>query len=277
MTGSFFGTISKGNHSFQVSIVSVNRKFFDLQLHAPDFLTSWNAPLRLLIQKVASRGAITVRIHRLDTSQIKEDLRKKKILLEGVAQDLGYAPQEISFSLLLSTPYVQSSIEEILFCQSVSEQWQILIDGWDSERIKEGNKITSELLERIFRIEKLTRQVEKEQKEEIPLKAGQIARCAERYLSPGYTQEQFLSAAIELVAKAEPAEEVQRIFFHAERFKAALAKEPMCGKLLDFIAQELQREVTTLGAKVIGVEIVALIIEIKCEIEKIKEQVQNLV
>lgn len=268
MTG--FGqaqAIGKGER-FVVTLKSVNHRYFETSFHLPVGLDYLEALFRSRIQDKVKRGRVTLSISHINESQevviLNQKLAKTHFhALEKMRKELKLA-SPVEISTLVSLPGVLSSKREelevdereVLIKSAVNAALKKLVDM----RKHEGEALRRDLENRVRRIVSHMGAVKK-------LVAGVISGKKKK-LTPE-DLEGFLRST-------DVSEEITRIDFHLKSFLKQMKLNDPKGKVLDFIAQELQREINTLGAKVQEKRVAYQVVMVKDQIEKIREQVQNV-
>jgi uncharacterized protein (TIGR00255 family) len=268
MTGFGQAQVAKKGERFVVTLKSVNHRYFETLFHLPPTLEHLEALFRSKIQEKIKRGRVNISISHINEAsetvvlnqklvekyyQVLDQTRKRLRLSEG-----------ISVASLVSLPGVLSYKKEEL---KESEREALIrvalekaLKKMTEMRRREGQALALDLVQRIRRISRHMATVKKQVKSVI--EANKKAMSPENW-------ESFLRST-------DVSEEVTRIDFHLKSFlKHAKVNEPK-GKVLDFIGQELQREINTLGAKVQEKHVAYQVVMIKDQIEKIREQVQNV-
>lgn len=266
---------------------SVNRKIIDFAIYLPKDLLRFDIDLRKWLTQELERGQITVRLLvqqdtvNTDSNYILE-LKKSKEKWESISGALGYNPDKtVDFSFVIShfsPPIYFNEIEEEKIKALLFELTQESLEQLLKMKCEEGKAIEIDLQNRLKSIEESLQKIH--QKKELP-----VARYRKRILE---VLEAYHANSCDLIEKAsrevaifaekmDITEELVRLHTHIAHFRKYLASsERAVGKVLEFLIQEMQRETNTLGSKASDSEIVPSVIYIKSELEKMKEQVQNI-
>lgn len=270
MTG--FGSKSgriKGVGKFDVEIKSSNHKFLDIVLHLPPGFLSLEDKIKKELEARLKRGRINCDINISDG--ITQRVAINKTLLKDYLYSFKILRQEFkiksepTMDTLVNLPGVVALSEEK---PSLHQAWPVL-KGLISTallellraRKKEGRALQVYLKKEISSLYGGLKLIEGRFQKLIQEKATQITSDEERSM--------FLKAV-------DITEEIERLLFHIKNFTEKMNKGIAVGKELDFIAQEMQREANTLSAKSADVHISAKIVNIKSQVEKIREQLQNI-
>lgn len=268
MTGFGQAQAEKKGERFTVTLKSVNHRYFETLFHLPPTLDYLESLFRGKIAKKIKRGRLNISItHTNDSAEVavlnKDLVEKYHASLEGLRKKLKLS-DPVSMGSLVMLPGVlsykreelKSNERETLIRRALDQALKKL----DEMRRREGGALGQDLGRRISRINSHMDTVKRLVKKNID--------DSKKSLAPE-NLEGFLRST-------DVSEEVTRIDFHLKSFlKQMKTKEPK-GKVLDFIGQELQREINTLGAKVQDKHVAYQVVMIKDLIEKIREQVQNV-
>lgn len=269
---------------------SVNRKGLDFSFYLPKELLRFDIPIRKWLSCVLERGQITVRIN-LQQEGEKEHLLSAylpqltalKKGWDGLAEMLGFDPQKevhlpFLFSQIQSTSLCQSQEQEDEFGLALKSLVEETLDHLIEMKKEEGSALSRDLEHRLNLMEETLHFIEK-------TKENPLLRYRERLQeklkelneASSEMQERLLREVALLSEKIDITEELIRLHAHLEQFRKHLKTDARSiGKTLDFLAQEMHREVNTIGSKSIDNSISFTVVKLKSEIEKIREQVQNI-
>lgn len=277
MTG--FGSAEK--NGYRVEIRSLNHRFLDVYFKSPGFLNQYEIDLRNAIKDRFSRGKFDVNI--ITSEQVDSDLavnaefaRKIYAAFRKVQEDLSI-PGQIDINML--TNFRDLIVESVPLSDEtlLKEVFGEALERLSEMRIKEGEALASELFRMVEALRKMNARVTS--------LSGQIIsdiniRFHERLKTLLNGQEvdenRILQESAVFAAKMDIAEEIARIESHLKQFATILTNGDIIGRKLDFILQELNREINTIGSKSADYGISSLVVDMKTEIEKMKEQVQNM-
>ncbi len=254
---------------FSVELRSANHKFLEIVLHAPEGFLSLEDKIKKEIEAKIKRGRVTCAVNIIGGSRpqvcINEELLKKYIHTLKRIRDELQIKEQLSIDTLVNLPGVLSLSEEKIPAANIWPKLKILlnqaIEDLVKARKKEGCALGSHLGSEVKSLRSGVKVIEARFKKAIKEKIAKLPTDEERNA--------FLK-------NADITEELKRLFFHALNIKDKLSKSTPVGKELDFIAQEMQREANTLAAKSCDTLISSRIVQIKSQIEKIREQVQNI-
>ncbi len=286
MTGFGRNTVKTRSLSYTVEIKSVNSKNLDLSLRVPNSLKVRDAEIRGLLANGLGRGKIdfslstasvgTNRDVYLNKPAIKAYLKEIKSL--SVELKLQTPPDLLSVLLKMPNSMQLENIEInqadwSSLSRCIKEAISKLIDF----RITEGKAIEKDLLKRLGSLERSLKKVEQKEKAR-SVRIGQKLQKKILDLKPAMVidQNRFEQEMIYYLEKIDITEERVRFKAHCEYFRKSMKSKNFNGKKLGFIAQEMGREINTIGAKANDVNIQQIVVELKDELEKIKEQLFNV-
>ncbi len=286
MTGFGLASTDHENIKFAVEIKSLNSKFLELNLKLPRAFSEKELLLRNVCSKEIERGKVSVSINidrgeeSLKGATINAALLSKYYKqLEAINVDLGANSSNL-LQAVLSFPEVISYQEE-----EINEgDWDILystfnkaLESFNQFRLTEGNVLKTDLELRIKNILQFFAQVEELE----PLRIPQIRARLNQFLEENVgkinvDQNRLEQELIYYIDKLDITEEKTRLKSHCDYFTATLKSKDANGKKLGFISQEIGREINTMGAKANDAQIQQLVVGMKEELEKIKEQLLNV-
>lgn len=288
MTGFGHASVDDGQSRIYIEVRSLNSKFFDLNLRLPKAFSDKELEIRNMVSEKLERGKVSVFVEyeKLSDGEIKQTYNEKLFVayyqeLKKLA-DRVYAPYESLFDLALNSPEViQGGARE----EAGEEAWAkvkgLLTEALkicDDFRLDEG-KVLGSMLGNCCRV------IEESLEKVKELDPKRVARIRERLKSnvvsffgeEGFDTNRLEQEIIFYVEKLDINEEKVRLKSHLDYFMDALREPQSNGKKLGFIAQEIGREINTIGSKSNDAEIQKHVVVMKEELEKIKEQLNNVV
>lgn len=286
MTGYGKAECTLGNDRYRVEIRSVNGKNADISIKTPFIPREKEMEVRQHIAQTLSRGSIDLfitveRSAENSAKTINADVVKSYLKqLESLSREAGVASPspETLLPLALRMPDVFDAISKEL----TTDEWNTLygtikeaVAGLDDFRTKEGESLKRDIFGQVDKIESYVAEVEKYEKERITAIREKIAsRMAEIAADPD--ENRLEQEMIYYIEKLDINEEKVRLRQHCRYFRETAENEPLPGKKLGFIAQEMGREINTMGSKANHAEIQKWVVRMKDELEKIKEQSLNI-
>jgi uncharacterized protein (TIGR00255 family) len=286
MTGYGIASFDSGNTKYTVEVKSLNSKFLELSLRLPKIFAEKEFQLRNDCSKLIERGKVNLSINTEQVSQsvkaagIDKDLLKHYYnQLKDVSVELG-EPTGNLLQLALGLPevvkYEEDTISEDEW-KAVEKTFQQAMAAFQDFRAQEGNVIEQEIKGRINTILKNLELVELEDPKRVPLIRERLNTfLAEAASREAIDQNRFEQELIYYIDKLDITEEKVRLKAHCEYFIETLKNADANGKKLGFISQEIGREINTLGSKANDANIQKLVVGMKEELEKIKEQLLNV-
>lgn len=277
MTG--YGKGIAGN--FRVEIRSSNHKNLDININAPHFLFSLDPEIRKTVKKKFSRGRIEIFVPRQEMDSVK--FKVNKTLAREYYNALVSLKDELSLSEDPGISMIASQRDIFLvddpeinnddFHKALNDA----LDDLKKTRIEEGENLIADIKERVRSLEDYTKKIEGKRAGFTATAHQKLkARLKELLDSAEVDETRLIQETAILVDKSDITEEIVRIKSHLGLFEDILESGDTIGKKIDFFIQELRREVNTIGSKSQDVEIATTVVEMKHDLEKIKEQVQNL-
>lgn len=288
MTGFGSAAFDAGDARYECTIRSVNRRHMDLTLRLPPELVNLEPAIRRPVQTACQRGDIVLVIERVGGTGCREvhvDETAARALNDAyrkVAKAVG-ASEPVPLSTLLTASGVVRlgsggpPGDEV--SAAVLDGIQAALDDLNAARSREGRALQEDIVGRMDAIRGLWREV----REEMPvINQALLDRAAVRARAVAETanvdvEPAVLATALATVAeKADVSEEVSRMDAHTSEFDSLVLADPPHGRKLDFLAQEMMREVGTTAAKCQSARVSHVVVEIKAEIERIREQLANV-
>jgi len=290
MTG--FASLTRDDKAATVAVTvrSVNHKFLDLQLRIPSTLGSIESRLRALVQTRVSRGRVEVAVSLQQRSTPAVDVDLNEAFLEALgsalerARERGYITGVMTPGDLLRFPQALSireraeAEEEVAQLGArVEEAVAAALDELDAMRVREGGYLRADLDARRALLGDLFERAAHAAEEGM---AGLQVRLQERVRelqADALADEATIAQEIaRFVGRSDITEEVVRFRGHLEHWRTLSESSEPCGRKLDFLLQEMNREVNTLGSKAEGPSVSEVVVGLKAELEKVREQVQNV-
>lgn len=287
MTG--FGKASGTLHDQEVvvEISSVNHRYFDISLRLP---TNWGAlesEIKQVLREKISRGKINGTVSRkglpLKGQSIQFDFETAKQYVDAAAKlaDLLKTEETLSLNVLMRLEGVFVPVEPEEDVESIRGPLLQLVnraaDKLNNMRLLEGEKLCLDIRQRLNSIETTLLKIEQRLPEiSAEYEKRLRTRIDELKGEASLTEDRIALEVALLAEKADPSEEIVRIKAHLSHMNSLLSDREPVGRRLDFLTQELQRETNTLGVKTRDSGMIQDILIIKAEVEKIREQVQNI-
>ena len=272
-----------------IEIKSVNSRFLDLNIRSPKQVNSVEHSIRKCIQKNIHRGKVDVFV----TLQDVADREKQFIInssLKHQIQDLlvseGFyrEPQEVPLSavMAISNDWVQiqdSEVTEDVLQSLVTDTTTNALNALVSMRQSEGIHIQQDLLHRLSQMTNIIEDINSHKADAVIAYKENLRTKIMDYvegLDITANEDRLLQEVAIMADKTDITEEIVRFRSHVVQLINTLKMDEPIGRKLDFIIQEMNREVNTIGSKAMDITLTDHVVQLKCELEKIREQVQNI-
>lgn len=277
MTG--FGAAER--NGFKVEVRSLNHRYIEISVRMPSVLMEHEIPVRNIIKGRFARGKFDVNISLADKRQLKMGINKE--LAKGIYDAFSDLQKELTLPGSLNIDFF-SSFRELLVAEEPEYDADALCNALNDAvsrveemRRTEGETLKKEMESSLKRLADMRNEIE-------GLSHGLAAHYREtlskriaELVSNLSIDETRLAQEVAIIAqKSDITEEMARFRSHIQQFLSALSNGDVIGRKLDFLLQEMNRETNTIASKMDDVRIINLSIEIKTEIEKLREQVQNI-
>src|SRR6059036_149701 len=289
MTGYGRGDCSQDGFKITVELSSVNRKQTEISVNLPREMELLEARIRDVINRYIARGRLTVRVSlHAGASNLSARMHLNVPLAKAYARELNRLskqlrlPGPVTLDQLARAPGVFQTDEQIVeeenFWPAVDKALKKALAALIKMREREGDHLTDDLAKRIAIMRKAVPQVQKH-----------APGVAERYRqqlidriksagleAPGADDDRLLKEVVYFADRSDISEELTRLQSHFQQFEdCRKSKEPV-GRMLDFLAQEMNREINTIGSKANDSLISREVVTLKAELEKFREQAQNV-
>lgn len=272
-----------------IEIKSVNSRFLDLNIRSPKQVNSVEHSIRKCIQKTIHRGKVDVFV----TLQDVADREKQFIInssLKHQIQDLlvseGFyrEPQEVPLSavMAISNDWVQiqdSEVTEDVLQSLVTDTTTNALNALVSMRQSEGIHIQQDLLHRLSQMTNIIEDINSHKANAVIAYKENLRTKMMDYvegLDITANEDRLLQEVAIMADKTDITEEIVRFRSHVVQLTNTLKMDEPIGRKLDFIIQEMNREVNTIGSKAMDITLTDYVVQLKCELEKVREQVQNI-
>ena len=272
-----------------VEIHSVNRKMLDISLVMPKDFLCFDMDLRKFLSQYLERGQISLRITLLPEEGVVraqipsvEQLKSLKKAWEKIAKELGFdSRQVVNFHFLSQQAQLLGPQEQVIDGGSMRKVLLTTVETALHEMIQmkqiEGKALAKDMRSRLAAIEKILLEIQSKGKEPLNRYRQKLLERIREVAESDETNIRILHEVALYAEKLDITEELVRLRSHFQQFLQLLeTKEKSVGRTLDFLTQEMQRESNTISAKSADTEISTLIVSVKSELEKIREQVQNI-
>ena len=287
MTGFGRCEVQKDSRKFTVELKSVNHRYLDVNIRMPKKLNFFETAIRNLLKSYANRGKVDIFITYEDLSQAQVAVKYNAVLageylkyLKQMEEEFGLE-NDIRVSTLSRYPEVftmeeQSEDEEELW-NGLKEALVGAFGQFVRTRQTEGENLKRDILAKLDWLSELTAHIEERSPQIVSEYRAKLEEKMKELLADTQIEESRIAAEVILFAdKICTDEEVVRLKSHISHMRNTLDEKDEIGRKLDFIAQEMNREANTILSKANDIEVSDYAISLKTEIEKIREQIQNI-
>lgn len=288
MTGYGKGEYENELYRFKIEIKSVNHRYNDISIRMPRHILYLEETIKKAIKEYILRGKVDVFINLEYVNNTAVDIdvdinlgRAYKIALEDLKKELGLE-DNIRLNNILGVPEIikmeKKDIDEELILDSLNKSLHIALEEINHMKVSEGKVLKKDILTKLDTIEENLNMIEnRAPKIVLEYKSRLSQRIKELLDNNTLLDEDRLNNEVAFFAdKSSIDEEIVRIKSHIIQFRSILDEENTVGRKLDFLIQELNREINTIGSKANDETITKQVIELKAELEKIREQIQNI-
>lgn len=287
MTGFGRSEIVKGNRKISVEIKSVNHRYLEAGIKMPKKLNVFESRMRDLLKKYATRGKIDIFINYEDDSESQVNLKFNQNIADEYMAIFNNMSEKYNlkndmtvgglarFPEVITMDEVQEDEEELW--HFIEEAMKAALEQFVNTRILEGENLKKDLLGKLDHMEELVAFVEKRSPEIMKEYRSKLESKVKELLGDTTIDESRIATEVIIYAdKICVDEETVRLRSHIEHARKCLNEDGGIGRKMDFIAQEMNREANTTLSKDNDIEISNAAIDLKTEIEKVREQIQNI-
>ena len=288
MTGFGRGTVNESNFSVTVELKTVNNRFLDISLRLSNEMQQLETEIKRLISSRLSRGRVDVNLQYERMDEINYELNRPMITgylgaMKKMQEEFGLAG-EPDLNVIAKLPNVMVAKKDEIseeFTFGVAAALTTAIEDLEKMRSSEGEMLKTELASRLDSIEQHLPAIESESGSVSEEYRQRLTKRITEMLAKTDSQIELDQARLAqeiafLSDRADISEEISRLRTHIEHFRTIMDEEKEVGKRLDFLTQELNREANTITSKTSNMIVKENALAIKSEIEKIREQVQNV-
>ncbi|MDO5041174.1 MAG: YicC/YloC family endoribonuclease [Peptoniphilus sp.] len=287
MTGYGLGIGSNENVSVKIEIKSVNNRYSDINVKLPKILLYIEDRIKKYIKDRVHRGKIDVfiNVEFLDIKNIRVGVNTA--LAKEYFEALSSIKRELAFKdeIKLRDIYMMQGvltnepeeIDEDIYMGVIEETLQEAVENFIAMRNREGENIKAVFENSLDHIKEIAESIKIKAPSVVEENTKKLKDTIRENVDADKLDLQRLSTEVAIMCdKLSIDEEITRVFIHLDQFSDIINKTGAIGRKLDFLVQELNREVNTIGSKTTDIEILNSVVELKSEIEKLREQIQNI-
>jgi len=285
MTGYGAGTTETPDYRVVVEIKAVNQRFLEIVPHMPRAFGAWENDLRDVIRSRVARGKLDVYVNFEDRSEKRYEVHVNENLARAYYAALGKVARAVD-APLNDGVRMAAAYEGVI---SVSEDTDIsgaravfldaaaqALEALDAMRLAEGAHIAHDFEKRLARLETQRTQIKEIAPQIVAEYRAHLADMLAEFKEATPDETRLVQEAALYADRVNITEELVRLASHFTQFRAMLAEDAPVGRRLDFLLQEINRETNTIGSKANNAAAQQIVVAMKNEVEKLREQVQNL-
>ncbi len=285
MTGYGFKETIVENTQISVEIKSVNNRFLDLNVNLPSFLNPLEAKLRKIVSEKIVRGKVdlTIRVKDMNsTAKVNPDPQAAVMYRDAIAkinEALGYGEQNIPLSLIVAQDGVLNVTHEFdaeSYWAKIEGVFDEVFDQFIKDRAREGENLKVDLLKKLGTLDECAAFFKEWQPKMEQKFKEQITTRFKELLGDSVDENRIMTEVASMMIKYTINEEIIRLHSHLKALRKEFEENPVPGKRIDFICQEANREINTIGSKNQFTEVGQMVINAKDALENIREQSKNV-
>lgn len=288
MTGFGQASWQGSGRRLSVDVRSVNQRFLDVKLSLPRECQAWEAPLRDLVSNVAERGKVDVTVFRAGSTaddfsvEVNEPMARSALAGWQSLQRTLKLPGTIDIAMLMArggdlVRVVERRADASADLPRVRALLAAALKDFNRARDREGKALAADMRDRLKTLQRLHAALRKRAAALVPELARRLTERVTAVLGKeSISPERLVQEAALLAERADVTEELVRLESHLARLGELLRQAGPVGKPIDFLIQEIHREVNTIASKSADLEVTNLTLAAKAEIEKLREQTQNV-
>ncbi|MGB3960404.1 MAG: YicC/YloC family endoribonuclease [bacterium] len=275
----------EGEH-FQVEVRSLNHRYLECSIKIPKQYSYLQEKIRSTVQRYVTRGRVEVNVSALDEKSEAKEVRVDKDLALAYYNALKELSNYLQLDLEVDIKAIADFPDVFLVEEKEPDQENsqraleialtAALEDLVAMRAAEGEKLQEDIIHRIAIIEQVIKDIEERAPQVVVEYRNGLKQRMEKFLAGEIEEGRLLTEVAYFAEKANINEELVRMFSHIDLFRSTLKEEGAIGRKLDFILQEMYREINTIGSKAGDTAIARAVVEVKSELEKIREQVQNI-
>lgn len=285
MTGYGAGTAETADYRVVVEMKAVNQRFLEIAPHMPRAFGAWEGDLRELIRTRVARGKLDVYVSFEDRSEKRYAVHVNEELARAYYAALGRVARAVD-APLSDGVRMTAAYEGVI---TISEDADLsgartvfldaaarALEALDVMRLAEGAHIVRDFEKRLARLEAQREEVKRHAPQIVADYRAHLTEVLAEFRTVTSDETRIMQEAALYADRVNVTEELVRLASHFAQFRTILAEEEPVGRRLDFLLQEINRETNTIGSKVNSAAIQQVVVAMKNEVEKLREQVQNL-
>lgn len=290
MTGFGRGTASAGRYEITFEIKSVNSRFLDIFIKLPAALTAFEDSVRQAVRNAMQRGKVEITVMMRSVGDSDSVVVVDSALCQQIRQtlvDQGFykaaADVPVQDVLAVSTDWIcteNAPVDEDVLKAGLESAMKDAIEGLLTMRGREGAALAVELRRRADILEDLLHEIDEHKEAAVNAYEERLTQrltaLLEKIQADDLPRERIVQEVAIMADKTDITEEIVRFGTHVVQLRNTLDESTAIGRKLDFLVQEMNREVNTMGSKGSDLSVVDRVVRLKSELEKVREQIQNI-
>lgn len=285
MTGYAFKESASEQMNISVEIKSVNSRYLDLTINLPPYLNKLENRLRAFVMQKIQRGKVDIYIkvkNFTSCETVTADVEAAKAFysaLKNVAEAIGKSTEDIPLSLVIAQNGVliaepQYDVEK--YWKNLEPLFADALENFLADRRREGENLAKDLFEKLAKLDECAAFFKNWQPKMEGFFKDLITRKFNELLGDAADQQRIMTETAAMLVKYTINEEIVRLQSHLQALRNEMTQNPVPGKKMDFLCQEINREINTIGSKNQFTEVAAMVITAKDSLENIREQARNV-
>jgi uncharacterized protein (TIGR00255 family) len=285
MTGFGAGSVENERRVVSVEARSVNHRYLDVRVHVPSELLRLVSPIEAAVKKVLSRGRVDLGIQvapaRGREAELEVDVATAQAYREAyvrLAEVLGLEDQ-VRLETIAAAPGVfrTPDLTETVEYRDVAPALDAALASLSSMRVEEGRALERDLRAHLVEVKRMVARIAELTPGVTIDRRARLEKRLQDLVGDQQIDPMRLAQEVAILAdRADITEELERLASHSAQFELLLASEEPMGRRLDFLIQEMNRETNTIGSKSSNTDVAYVVVDIKAELERMREQVQNV-
>lgn len=287
MTGYGVGRIENDSYDLKVEIRSVNSRFTDINIRLPKIIFNLEDTVRKEIKENISRGKLEVYINMNIYNSGNIDVKPNMGLANSYYEAIKTIGNELKIEkpISLTDIYLREGVLEVhqiendssMYKESILEATRLAISSLIEMREAEGTNLKQILIEDVSKLRSLLDKVNEIAPKVIEDNLKRLEEKIKNVVNEEKLDIQRLTTELAIMAdKLAIDEEIDRLFSHLSQFDSIINSTEPVGRKLDFLVQEINREINTIGSKSTNIEVLGFVVDMKSQVEKLREQIQNI-
>jgi uncharacterized protein (TIGR00255 family) len=287
MTGYGQGVWQRGGRAVTVEIKAVNQRFLEVKLNMPREYQPWDAELRALVQEHVARGKVDIAVFRGGPANGQVSVEANVALARAYVEAWRRLQRDLQLPGTIDLNILQGRTELLRIVErrnepsgeidAVRTTLRRALRAFNRDREREGRMLARDMTARVRHLQQLHRRIAKRVSVLAPQLAERLRqRVAALLDGQAVTEERVLQEIALVVDRSDVTEELVRLASHLDGLGSVLRSREPAGKKIDFLLQEVHREFNTIASKSVDLEVTNHTLAARSEIEKLREQVQNV-